>query len=287
MQETAALPLVLTDAASGKTKAAPWRIPRRPLKIAGAGVLLLGGAYGMLSEQQFCTSSNAVVSAYVLDVRTPIEGTVSALPDAPGQAIAADGLLAHVENPLTDHQHLDNLRTLKETAGSSADADAAEAAAFSAQREGLMQRADSHAQAVAARLQLAVAEAQQTLGARQAAHAAAESELHRGRELHNAGIIAAADFDRLVAAEAITRDEQNAQGEAVNSLRAQLSAAGHGLMSEPGTNNDVAYSRQRADELTFKLAETNRSLAASRAQFKEASLAVMTEAEAQPANAGH
>ena len=52
----AALPATLA-AAGAKTRA--LAIPRRPLKLFAAGTLACAGAYGILSEQQYVTSSNA------------------------------------------------------------------------------------------------------------------------------------------------------------------------------------------------------------------------------------
>ncbi len=40
-----------------------------------AGIAVLGmGLYGVLSEQNYVSAPNAVVSAYVVSVRTPIDG---------------------------------------------------------------------------------------------------------------------------------------------------------------------------------------------------------------------
>ena len=113
---TTALPL---DTARANTK--PFAIPRRPLKLFTAASLLCAGAYGILSEQQYVTSSNAIVSAYVLDIRTPIEGTVTQLPGSPGTAVSPRcSFWATWKIHVADHQHLDNLRTLEDVAQSSA-----------------------------------------------------------------------------------------------------------------------------------------------------------------------
>ena len=253
------------------------RIPRRPLKLFAAGTLVFAGAYGILSEQQYVTTSNSVVSAYVLDVRTPIEGVVTQLPRTPGTAIVQNQLLAHIENPFADHQHLDNLRTLEDTAQSTADADAAELQALTAQQHALITRAGAHSEAVTARLSLTVAEAESMQSSREAQWRESAHELFRARQLHTAGILSNADYDKAQSSESIARRDLEAQHAALKSLLTQRASASHGLLSEPGTNNDVAYSRQRADELAIKLAETNRSLAASRAQALQAHAAVVTE----------
>ena len=273
MQETAALTLVSPSAAS-----APLRIPRRPLKIAGAAALLWAGAYGILSEQANIASSDAVVSAYVLDIRTPSEGTLTHLIRTPGTPVAAGELLAHLEDPLADHQHLDNLRTLYQTAQSTADADSAELLALTAQRNRLLTRAASHSAAVATRLTHTVAEAEANQSAARLSAQLATQQLDRGRQLHTAGIISHADYALLVSGEGVARQRLEAARIELRSLEGQQLTATHGLLSEPGTNNDVAYSRQRADELDFKITETERSLAASRAEAQQAKAAVEVEA---------
>ena len=271
----AALPATLS--ATG-VRAAAARIPRRPLKLVTAGALALAGAYGIFSEQRYVTSSNAIVSAYVLDIRMPIEGTVSALPHTPGAAVSPGDLLGHIENPLADHEHLDNLRTLEDVAQSTAAADQMEWAALAGQQHGLLTRASAHSDAVSLRLGLSVQQAESMLAAAETTHHQAATELERGRQLHDAGILATASYDQLVSTEAVTRHVVEAERLALASLRGQSAAAGRGLLAEPGINNDVAYSRQRADEIAIKLAETQRSLAASRAQAAEAHFAVAAEA---------
>ena len=271
--QTSALPL-----AQAPSRLRAFRIPRRPLKLVTAASLAFAGAYGILSEQQYVTSSNSIVSAYVLDLRTPVEGTVSDLPHSPGAPIRAGEILGRVANPLADHQHLDNLRTLEDVAQSTADADAVEAATLAAQQHALLARAGAHTQAVTARLVLTADEQQSTLAATEATLHQAQTELYRGRQLHDAGILPTADFDKLVSTAHIAEHQLEASRSSLASLHAQTDSARRGLLSEPGTNNDVAYSRQRADEIAIKLAETERSLAASRAQAREAHAAVLAEA---------
>ncbi len=275
MSHSIALP---SNLAANVAEAKPaWHIPRRPLKMAAAGTLLMAGAYGAFSEQIYIASSDAIVSAYVLDVRAPIEGTIAGLPRANNAAVVQGDVVAAMQNGLVDHQHLDNLRTLEETAGSNAAADDVELRALEGQRAALMLRASAHSTAVADRLVHAVAEAKSTLAGREQALAQARRDLQRGTSLHDAGIIPHAEFDRLVTTESIAQRNVEAEREAVISLQSQQASAAQGLLSEPGTNNDVAYSHQRADEIATRMAEVQRSLAASRAQAAQAHAAVTAE----------
>jgi multidrug resistance efflux pump len=66
----------------------------------------------VFSEQNFVSSSNAVVSAYVVVVRTPIDSLVQALPAAPNLHVQRGQNLGYVENSPVDEQHLENLRVI-------------------------------------------------------------------------------------------------------------------------------------------------------------------------------
>jgi len=79
-----------------------------------------------------------------------------------------------------------------------------------------------------------------------------------------------ADYQKLISVEQVLAEEVSAQRAILASARTQATAASQGILSEPGTNNDVAYSDQRADELTMRLAENSRLLVTSRDQAEAA-----------------
>jgi len=251
-------------------KAAVDRLPIRPWKIGVASTMVMAGIVGVLTESRFVSSFDAVGTAYVLNVRTPIDGTVTGLPTASGIFVLRDALLAQVNNTLDDRQHLDSLLTAESAAQASADALSTEHDALLVQRQALLHRAGVYTSAVARRLNQQAAEADRTLAGLKLSFEQATTELTRGEALHSAGILSNADYDKLVSARRILAEEVAAQQAALASARTQASAATRGILTEPGTNSDVAYSKQRADELTTKLAENDRMLAASQAQAEEA-----------------
>lgn len=124
------------------------------MKLTVGLSVLLAGCYGVFSEQNFVSSSNAVVSAYVVVVRTPIDGLAQALPAAPNLHVQRDQNLGYVENPCVDRQHLENLRVIEERARSEAEAMLTEQAALRQQQKQLLARAHAHAKAVCNRIQL-------------------------------------------------------------------------------------------------------------------------------------
>ena len=251
--------------------------PRRPIKIAAAATLLLVGGYGAFNESQFVSSSDGVISAYVLNVRTPIDGTVSEMPATAGGMVKADQLLAKVDNPLNDPMHLDNLRTLESVAQTNADALAAEHNALRHQSDELLGRTGSFITAVSTRLDQQTAGAARTLAALQMSLNQANIEYERGRQLHADGIMSNADYDKLLSNCQVLTEEVAAQKAVLLSAQSQREAAAKGILTEPGTNSDVAYSRQRADEIAEKLAENTRMLISSRAQAEQAHVSLETE----------
>lgn len=254
------------------------RLPKRFIKMGITGSFLFAGIYGVVSEHKYVSTTDAVVSSYVLSVRTPIDGTVTGMPLAAGIYVRQGDLLGQMDNPRVDRQHLDNLLTVEDIAKSTADALALEQQKLSYQQKELVARSDAHISAVSGRLQIAISEAEHVLEARRLALQEANIELDRGKKLHDAGILATADYDRLLSAQEIADREYAAQQANLDAIRSQAEAAQHGLLTEPGTNNDVSYSRQRADELAIKLAENSRVLLSSRAQAMESQAAVQTEA---------
>lgn len=259
--------------------ATTFKFPWKSLKIVVAGGALCAGAFGILSENKYVATSDAVVSTYVLAVRTPIDGTVSGLPISSGIMVRAGESLGELENPLADHQHLDNLRNLEDEAEATDNAVSSEQKILAIQRDELMHRSVSHLSAVKSRLSQQVVSAEQVLHARQLAFDESRKEGDRARQLYSLGIMSQADYDKLISAEGIAEQQLSAEQADVASVKLQLASATQGILIEPGTDNDVPYSRQRADELSIKLADNERILATSRMQAREAEMAVVEEAK--------
>jgi multidrug resistance efflux pump len=68
--------------------------------------VLLAGTYGILSERNFISTNDAVVSAYVVVVRTPIDGIVQGLLPASNLRVRQGQSLGHVEDSPFDQQGL-------------------------------------------------------------------------------------------------------------------------------------------------------------------------------------
>jgi len=253
------------------------RVPLRPLKI-GIGVsLLMAGAYGILSDRRVLSTDSAVVTAYVTEVRTPVDGILTGMPGATGGHFEKGTVLGAVDNHSYDQEHLQNLSIVEQQAQSEAGAAGSERAALEQQKAVLLRRARVHMQAVTVRLQGQKAEAERLLSARVAELKEARRELDRGTQLHDAGIVADADIEKLQSQYAVANDNEAAQRAAVDTLQAEIQAAEEGVLSEPGVNNDVSYSRQRADEVNLRLAQIEQTRIALEAQANEAQLNISSE----------
>jgi multidrug resistance efflux pump len=266
IQGDAALPLPVASETSAKAV----RIPMRPIKI-GIGIsLLMAGVYGVVSDRQFLSTDNAVVTAYLTDIRTPIDGVLTGMPPSAGGLLPRNAVLGAVDNQLFDQQHLQNLGIIAEEAESGAAAAQTERLALQAQEQDLLERANLHMQAVSARLQGQRAEAQRLLAERTADLEESGRELERGRQLHDAGILADSEFEKLRSRNQVAAAAAAAQQAAIATLESELRSASAGVLSEPGINNDVPYSRQRADEIRLRLAEIDRTQSTLQAQAEEA-----------------
>ena len=253
---------------------APTPVPARPsvrplvvrwLKITASVGLLLAGAYGVFSEHEFIASSDALVSAYVVSIRTPIEGTVSGVSMTQGGNVRRGMVLGQVENARVDQQRIQTLRETEEEARLGAEALTSEVAALEGQRRDMLSRAQSHASGVSTRLHLQTMEAERLLAGKRAALDQATADLRRANLLHESGIVSNVDLERAQTQFDMAVHDEAAQRANLLAVRTEADAAAQGVMIEPGVNDSV-YSRQRADELNLHLIETRRALANLQAQ---------------------
>lgn len=247
-----------------------FTISSRTVKISVAAIVGSIGLYGVLSERRYVSTSDAIISTYVLEVRTPIEGTLANMPLAEGDVVQAGQVLGEISNPLLDREHLDDLRSTEQIAQSTADSLDREQRSLEVMRTALISRSALHTAALSTRLEHDADQAASLLLEKKAALAEADRELARGQQLFDLGVISRTSYEQLVSAQQMLANDVSAQEAAYASIRTQGEASRHGIMSEPGTNNDVAYSIQRADEIAIKLTENRRTLDATLAQARQA-----------------
>jgi multidrug resistance efflux pump len=247
------------------------------MKIFFALFFSVAGFYGIFSEHEYISSSDAVVSAYVLDVRTPIEGQATGVPLAAGGMVVKGQVLARVVNPLNDQRGFDELKAEQVRAESSAEALKRERSELYAEKKQLESRTGKFLGAVNQRMGEQTVASERSLGALMQSLNQATADLRRGEKLHQAGIMADADYEKLISNQAVLSEEVAEARAALATARTEAAAANRGILSEPGTNNDVAYSQQRTDEIAIRLAENARQLSTAEADAQQASDAIARE----------
>jgi multidrug resistance efflux pump len=249
-----------------------WRIA----KLGGAVAVLAIGAYAVTADQIAIATDNAVVSAYSVALRTPIAGVVGGSPLRVGDRVSRGAVLAEVINNRVDDQRLVDLREHLTMARAHLAATAAEQEALEAMRADLERRSQAYVEASSARLAGSLAEAQNMLAAINDRRDQAARSLGRRNSLAQGGYASAADLDKAQSDFDIASHEAAAQSGRLESLRAQLAAMSNGVVSEPGSN-DVAYSRQRADEVALRLKDLEQQRALTLADIDETTARLETE----------
>jgi multidrug resistance efflux pump len=253
-------------------------------KIVGAFALVCIGTYAVMSDQVAIATDNAVVSAYAVTLRTPIDGVVSGEILRIGQTVQRGVVVARVENARVDDQHLVDLREHLTRARAALDATTAEIESLEGLRDELKGRASAYVFAVSARLAGAREEAENTLAAAIAKRELTERSLARRSTLAKGGFASIADLDKANSDVEIAYREVDAQQGRVNSIRAQIEAAARGIISEAGLS-DVAYSSQRADEISVRIGGLKRERALGQADIVE-TLARLASEEARTSKLG-
>jgi multidrug resistance efflux pump len=265
--------VALPGQAVGVSIQLPWS---RIVKFGGAIAVLALGAYAVISDQIAIATDNAVVSAYSIALRTPIDGVVGASPLRVGDRVNRDALLAEVSNNRVDNQRLVDLREHLTEARARLAATTSMKASLETIRTDLQERSEAYMKASASRLAGTAAEAQNALAALYTHREQAKRNLDRRSTLAQSGTASAADLDKARSEFEIVSAEAEAQRGRLESVFAQLAAVNNGVVSEPGSN-DVAYSRQRADEVAIRLAELDQQRALTFADIEETSARLASE----------
>jgi multidrug resistance efflux pump len=251
----------------------PWA---RIVKLGGAAAILAVGVYAVMADYIAIATDNAVVSAYSVALRTPIDGVVAGAPLRIGDRVSRGATLAEVSNNRVDDQRLVDLREHLAGARAQFSAVTVQESALTTMQADLDRRSQAYIQASVARLEGSVAEAESTLAALSDRRDQAERTLNRRTSLSQGGFASVADLDKAQSDFSAGSHETAAQSARLATLRAQLAAAKQGVISEPGSN-DVAYSRQRADEVAIRLKDLAQQRAVTLADVEETAARLASE----------
>lgn len=277
-----------TKPVSGKALA-PHRQLRlgRIIKLGLAGTLLTGTAVTILVGQGHVTADNAVVSAYVLSVRSPIQGQVSRLQLHVGDAVDGTTLLAHVFDERVSDERLVDLR-------SELDRGQSEFGAFEAQRNALIElrttlaaRSERYRTAQIAYTLASSNEAAANLLGGAFRLELARRDMGRKVSLGRSGDVPVAAIDRAALDAHTAETDVTSQTAHLAYQRAREAAAAQGIFLDAGAS-DVSYSTQRMDEINLRLTDVNRAgaglaagkiLAEVRLAAEERRFAALSDAE--------
>lgn len=247
----------------------PERKSHRVLKIAIAAGILAAGGSAMLSGHGKIPSTNAVISTNLVSVRTPIEGTVTGLPNRVGSMVARGALIAHIENPRVNDEHLVDLREHQTRAAADLKSAEANRAALLDLQADLLRRDALHTKVNSERLGSLVEEAEKTMAALAIKQVQAENDVHRRLPLEASGIVAKAEMFRLRSTLEAARQDVAAQAARLAALRIEAKAAAQGVLTGNTGGTDKSYSAQRADEIAIEISTLDKTISTLTAEARE------------------
>ena len=234
--------------------------PGRVIKITLALALLGGSAGAVLQGQGYVTADNAVVSAYVLSVRTPILGQVSGLQLRVGDPVAGAGALAVVSNDRVSDERLVELRTELARQRAEQAALARQLGTLRSMRQRLATRADDYRLVQAEYASALSHETVAQLPAHEARLDMARRTMVRKAALGRTGDAPVATVEQAALDARALEAEFATQSARLLSVRMREAAAHRGMFLDNGSN-DVSYSAQRIDEVDLRITEAERASA--------------------------
>ena len=242
-------PVPTPGAAGGGKPSRPLRqrIGAAVRRTVGVG-LLAAALWWLVLPLIFPVTSDAVVNARTVQVRAPIDGTVSELAFDVGDPLVAGRPMARLDNRHLDTSGLTALTARRDelvTRRERLDKELDEAVRAEATCRG---EADRHREAVVVNLEATLKELTSKARAGQVQHGSAVRRLDRTK-LVSGGVMTATELDSAAESESITRIQTDVDEAAVAKCRAELKAAAAGIFLQ----KDTPHFQQRADELAMKV----------------------------------
>jgi multidrug resistance efflux pump len=249
-----------------------WRIAR-----ISVGVALIGlGAATVLPRMIHPVSSEAMLNAELVTVRTPVEGRLEGTDISIGDRVAAGQVIGRVRSFRPDSGRRD--QTALDLA-----AQRRLALALAEEVEGLQdferllsRESEDYRRATLDKLAFAETEAKAKLRAAEAAHQHAQSQVAVRIGLLDKNIVAPPYVEAAEAVEHASRAALDATQAEAQRASAEHEAARCGTYLGDGANN-VPYSRQRLDEVRLKLLARRSDVANAEARTSELAAQLTTE----------
>jgi multidrug resistance efflux pump len=235
--------------------------------MVGSG-LVAAGLWAVVPGIIHPISTDAVLNAEVVTVRSPVDGVLDGAGLAVGDRVRSGQQVGWVKPFRTDTSRRDQLTLDLAAQSRLAEALATEVAALEAFDRSLSAETGDFRKAALAGLEHSLAEARAQLEGASAEAARAAAELERKRVLMAKDLVAPAALQTAEAESRGARAEAEAARANLARLTAEHAAARRGTYVAGGVNN-VPYSRQRLDEVRLKLLERRSQLAAARVRVTE------------------
>jgi multidrug resistance efflux pump len=225
------------------------------------GILLFGVAVlALLPGMTGHTSLDGTVNARIAVVSAPIDGMISYTPAKVGTPIADGQALLAIRNERVNRAVLASLTAEVATARERVEALKREREELVRLRAALGERLDAYRAATIETMEREIAILRHRVDVSRAQDVAAQSELSRRQTLGASGIVATSFVEQARAAEITSAGQSDIARLQAEQLEQKLAAVRRGVFVGDG-QNDVPYSRQRADEVSVRIGDIDTRIA--------------------------
>jgi len=236
-----------------------WRAAKISAGLAILGVVGVGPVQRLLEV----SSVDAVVNARVVSLRSPIDGILEGPFRFPGigAQMHAGVPVMRISNPRADQSRLDDLGRLIDQIEGERFAIQGRLVRLRQLHGQILQQADAFQNGRIKELEARAMDLQAQAAGAQASRIEAASALARMKSLANSGIQTKAALERAQRDAIITAETERATNHRLIAVEVELAAARRGEYVGD-TYNDRPSSRQQADELSIRIAESESELSA-------------------------
>jgi biotin carboxyl carrier protein len=234
-----------------------WRIAKM---AAGLAILAIAGV-GPIQRLFELSSVDAVINARLVSLRAPFDGTVEAIAGFPtiGAQAHASGPVLRISNTRADRSRIDDLVRLIDQVDGERTAIQGRLTRLRELHTYIMRQADAFQAGRIKELEARSMDLKAQVAGAEAMRIEAESTLERVKSLATSGVQSKAALERAQRDAVLATETARALDHRLTAVDVELSAARRGEYVGD-TYNDRPSSRQQADELSIRIAESEAEL---------------------------
>lgn len=222
--------------------------------VFGIGLLLLIGVV-YLPYLFFTYSSNAVVSARIITLTTPIDGIVSKSPPAIGTELHQGDVIAEFINTTVDRSGLSELKVEQASLIERVESLEREQSDLGHMKEDLQKSKQDFIDSRVDRIDFEIKDAEQRYEARQESIKENSRLLNRKKELHKKGNVSTSSLDNtFYTNERAIKEAESAKLEKER-LEREREYVQKGIFINKDGRSEVVYQEQRIDEINIRLGD--------------------------------